>query len=243
MNYSFKTDVGKVRKTNEDSIYVSKNKYGDLIAIVADGMGGHNAGDIASKVTVSKIGKKWSITDSIKNVASAKRWLSNEIKNVNQHILTHSQNEQILSGMGTTVVIAMVLEDCTIIANVGDSRAYALINRDLIQVTHDHTLVNELLENGKITKEEALVHPQKNVLMQAVGTSKVLKIDFFELTNNYGSLLLCSDGLTNTVSNEKITDIMVNNTTEVAVNKLIEEANRNGGYDNISVAILKAGDL
>ncbi len=242
MNYSFKTDVGKVRKTNEDSIYVSKNKYGNLIAIVADGMGGHNAGDIASKVTVSKIGKQWSITDTINSATSAKRWLSNEIKNVNQHIYLHSQSEQILSGMGTTVVIAIVLDDCTIVANVGDSRAYVLNNNKLIQVTHDHTLVNELLESGKISKEEALVHPQKNVLMQAVGTSKVLKIDFFELSNNYDTLILCSDGLTNTVSDDEIAQIILNNTSDVAVNKLVELANKNGGYDNISVTILKAGD-
>lgn len=242
MNFSFKTDVGKVRTTNEDSLYVSKNKYGDVIAIVADGMGGHNAGDIASRVTVSKIGKKWAVTDSIKNASSAKKWLSNEIKNVNQHILTHSQNEQILNGMGTTVVIAIVLSDKTIIANVGDSRAYALVNDRFIQVTHDHTLVNELLDKGKITKEEASIHPQKNVLMQAVGTSRVLKIDFFELTNDYDALLLCSDGLTNTVTDREISNVLLNNSIVDAVEKLVDKANYNGGYDNISVAILKAGD-
>ncbi len=243
MNYSFKTDIGQLRKTNEDSVLVSTNKYGQVLAIVADGMGGHNAGDIASKVTVNKIGREWSVTDEIKSGAAAKKWLSNEIRSVNQHILTYAEAEEVFSGMGTTVVGAIALSDKTIIANVGDSRAYALFKNDLIQITNDQTLVNELLEQEKITEEEAMFHPQKNVLLQAVGTNKVLKIDFFEVDNRFDYIILCSDGLTNLLSDDEIKDVILkNDNIDDTVNELIDTANNLGGHDNITVVILRVGE-
>ncbi len=242
MKYSFLTDKGQVREANEDSVHVSSNKYGHILAIVADGMGGHNAGDIASKVAVNKISKNWAISDKIDSPLTAKKWITKQIKEVNQHILKYAENDQNFSGMGTTVVIALVIDEKTIIANVGDSRAYALFNNNLLQITTDQTLVNELLEQGEITEIEAKYHPQKNILMQAVGTSKFLKIDFFEVENNYSKLLLCSDGLTNMVNDQRILEFISSMEVEDATKVLVDEANNIGGHDNITVAILEVGD-
>lgn len=242
-SYYSATDVGKIRTTNEDSVFVSTNRYGHVLAVIADGMGGHNAGDVASKVIVNKISKAWATTPNIKSSAEAKKWLTAHIKEINEHILTYSQMNGQLSGMGSTIVIAICLDNETVIANVGDSRAYAVFNSSLIQVTNDQTLVNELVEQGEITENEAKFHPQKNVLMQAVGTSKVLKIDFYEIENSYEYLMLCSDGLTNMVNFETISDFIINRENmEDSVNGLVELANENGGHDNITVILLKEGE-
>lgn len=243
-SYHSLTDVGKLRVTNEDSVYVSSNRYGHTLAVVADGMGGHNAGDVASKVIVNKISKAWATTAKINSVAEAKKWLTVQIKEVNNHILKYSQTNGQLNGMGSTVVIAICLDENTIIANVGDSRAYALFNSKLLQVTKDQTLVNELVEQGEITELEAKFHPQKNVVLQAVGTSKVLKIDFYEVKNTYECLLLCSDGLTNMVEYKDLNDLINENLNDLAIaaNKLVKTANSNGGHDNITVVLLKEGE-
>ncbi len=243
-SYYSRTDVGKIRTTNEDSVFVSSNRYGHTLAVVADGMGGHNAGDVASKVIVNKISKMWATTSNIQTVAEAKKWLTTQIKDVNNHIYKYSLTNGQLTGMGSTVVIAICLEDKTVIANVGDSRAYAFCNSKLVQVTKDQTLVNELLEQGEITELEAKFHPQKNVLMQAVGTSKILKIDFYEVENNYEYMLLCSDGLTNMVEHKIIQETIASseNSIEDSVHKLIDAANSNGGHDNITVILMKEGD-
>ncbi|MFV0424797.1 MAG: Stp1/IreP family PP2C-type Ser/Thr phosphatase [Bacilli bacterium] len=241
-SYHSLSDVGKIRSTNEDSVFVSSNRYGHTLAVVADGMGGHNAGDVASKVIVNKISKMWATTAKISSVSEAKTWLTNQIKEVNTHILKYSQTNGQLNGMGSTVVVAVCLEDKTIIANVGDSRAYAVFNSKLLQITKDQTLVNELLDQGEITELEAKFHPQKNILMQAVGTSKVLKIDFYEIENDYKYLLLCSDGLTNMVDYKVIEEVILNNELETSVSKLVELANSNGGHDNVTVVLLKDGE-
>ncbi|MFV0499468.1 MAG: Stp1/IreP family PP2C-type Ser/Thr phosphatase [Bacilli bacterium] len=242
-SYHTFTDVGKIRTTNEDSVFVSSNRYGHTLAIVADGMGGHNAGDVASKVIVNKISKIWATTSNITSITQAKKWLTTQIKEVNTHILKYAKTNGNLSGMGSTVVIAICLEDYTIIANVGDSRAYALCNTSLIQITHDQTLVNELINQGEITELEAKFHPKKNILMQAVGTNKLLKIDFYEIENSYKYLLLCSDGLSNMVDHKTIEKILLDN-KEISetVKLLVNTANTNGGHDNITVVLLKDGD-
>ncbi len=243
-SYYSLTDVGKIRTTNEDSVFVSSNRYGHTLAVVADGMGGHNAGDVASKVIVNKISKMLATTSNIQTVAEAKKWLTTQIKDVNSHILKYSQTNGNLNGMGSTVVVAICLDEKTVIANVGDSRAYAYLSSKLVQLTKDQTLVNELLEQGEITELEAKFHPQKNILMQAVGTSKLLKIDFYEIENNYEYLLLCSDGLTNMVdfSNIQSTIQKEGSDVETTVHKLVDLANSNGGHDNITVVLLKEGE-
>ncbi len=243
-SYHKLTDVGKVRETNEDSVFVSSNRYGHTLAVVADGMGGHNAGDVASKLIVNKISKMWATTSKIETVLEAKQWLTNQIKEVNNHIYIYSQTNGQLSGMGSTVVVAICLDDKTVIANVGDSRAYVMCESKLLQVTKDQTLVNELLNQGEITEIEAKFHPQKNILMQAVGTSKVLKIDFYVVENNYDYLLLCSDGLTNMVEGARISEVInsYDNDIITSVRTLVKEANDNGGHDNITVVLLKDGE-
>ncbi len=241
MKFEMLTDTGMVRSANEDSVFVSQNRFGNILAMVADGMGGHNAGEIASKLAIATLGKAWSTVEGLDTIQQAKVWLSQQIETVNKHVLMYSEVDESFKGMGTTLVIAIVIGDKTLFANIGDSRAYIYGRDELIQVTTDHTLVNQLVEKGEINEFEAKFHPQKNVIMQAVGTSSFIKIDFYETVNNYQYLLLCSDGLTDVVNDEQIAIVLSKYKIEDVTKKLVDTANKNGGYDNISVVIVEVG--
>jgi len=241
-NY-YLTDVGLVRDHNEDSIIVNKNLNGDYLMVVADGMGGHRAGDVASMMAVDIFGKAWSKVEGFKDRTEALKWLNAMFMDINKSIFDYANSHKECLGMGTTMTVALVFSDYTVIGHVGDSRCYVLTQKSLHQITSDHSLVNHLMRRGEITEEEAQFHPKKNVLMKAVGTNKGLEVDYYDFKNDYCSILLCSDGLTNLISNEEIYDILVNhNTVEYKVDRMIQAANDNGGYDNISVALLEVGE-
>lgn len=232
------TDVGRVRKINQDYIYASKKPVGKLpnLWIVADGMGGHNAGDRASSYAVEVM------LDAIEHSRERNplKNLRSAIEAANEKVLEESFSEEKYEGMGTTIVAATVVKGTLYVANVGDSRLYVLGNR-MFQVTTDHSLVEEMVRMGTLTKEEARCHPKRNVITRAVGVGKSVKIDCFEWKlQKKDIVLMCSDGLTTMVEDEEIQQIIKDNEDlQEAGEKLIAAANENGGSDNITVLLAK----
>ncbi len=233
------TDIGKKRKLNQDYVYVSETPIGNLpnLFIVADGMGGHNAGDYASKCTVETI---------IREVRGCfeknpVRILSKAIRIANDQIRKKAGEDESLSGMGTTVVAATCLGHYLQVANVGDSRLY-IIGSEIRQITTDHSLVEEMVRMGGIDRKAARNHPDKNIITRAIGALDTVEIDFFHEELKPGELvLLCSDGLTNMLEDEEIGAILREPVSmEEKAQRLIEAANDNGGKDNITVIIIDA---
>lgn len=233
------TDIGKKRKLNQDYVYVSETPIGNLpnLFIVADGMGGHNAGDYASKCTVETI---------IREVRGCfeknpVRILSKAIRIANDQIRRKAGEDESLSGMGTTVVAATCLGHYLQVANVGDSRLY-IIGSEIRQITTDHSLVEEMVRMGGIDRKAARNHPDKNIITRAIGALDTVEIDFFHEELKPGELvLLCSDGLTNMLEDEEIGAILKEPVSmEEKAQRLIEAANDNGGKDNITVIIIDA---
>ncbi len=231
------TDVGVKRNMNQDFVYASDQPVGNLrnLYIVADGMGGHNAGDLASRYTVEVM------VDYIEGASEIRPipLLEGAIESANQKVLERAMADKQLEGMGTTVVAATVQDDCLYVANVGDSRLYLVDHGGIEQITRDHSLVEEMVRNGQIEKEEARNHPEKNVITRAVGVKSRLRIDFFDVALNVGDrFLLCSDGLTNMVEDDDILELVKRDPSlERAAHRLVVLANRNGGKDNISVVL------
>lgn len=233
------TDIGKKRKLNQDYVYVSETPIGNLpnLFIVADGMGGHNAGDYASKCTVETI---------IREVRGCfeknpVRILSKAIRIANDQIRRKAGEDESLSGMGTTVVAATCLGHYLQVANVGDSRLY-IIGSEIRQITRDHSLVEEMVRMGGIDRKAARNHPDKNIITRAIGALNTVEIDFFHEELKPGDIvLLCSDGLTNMLEDEEIGAILREPVSmEERAQRLIEAANDNGGKDNITVIIIDA---
>jgi serine/threonine protein phosphatase PrpC len=238
----FQTDVGKRRNTNQDFAAVYVNKKNITLAILADGMGGHRAGDVASRQAVSGLGTAWEKTDLTDSEKTA-QWLIQKIQAESVSIYKKGIEDEALNGMGTTIIAVALFEDQFTIANVGDSRAYILRDHDLIQITEDHSLVNELVKSGQITAEMAVNHPRKNVLTRSVGMPNTVEVDVaihYFASSDY--LLLCSDGLTNMLTDERIAEIIEGAATlKEAVQQLIDVANQQGGVDNITVLLIKVG--
>jgi serine/threonine protein phosphatase PrpC len=237
----FSTDQGKVRQHNEDSGGIISNLDGHRLAIVADGMGGHRAGDVASGMTLNELKKQWENTKGITTADKAEKWLKENILKVNSLLFDHAQNNSDCDGMGTTVVAAVCTEHFATIANIGDSRCYLLNEAGFNQLTEDHSLVNELVRFGQITKEDAEHHPRKNVLLRALGTEEKVEMDIKTIMFEEGDcLLLCSDGLSNKVNENELKEILANNEElEQKAEKLISLANDYGGEDNITLAIVE----
>ncbi|MGN0152033.1 MAG: Stp1/IreP family PP2C-type Ser/Thr phosphatase [Wujia sp.] len=237
MRSSGKTDKGNKRNSNQDSIFFSDMPVGPLpnLYIVADGMGGHRAGDHASRmaidITVDFV-KKSTLENPIAVLKRAMIYANNEIyKAANQ--------DPDLSGMGTTMVAAVAHEGQLYIANVGDSRLY-VINSDIKQVTMDHSLVEELIRNGELERKRGRNHPEKNIITKAMGSKEEVIPDFFEIDiNSEDKYLLCSDGLSNMVEDDEIRDIVVDHyDLDEIVQALVDRANYYGGSDNISVVVI-----
>jgi PPM family protein phosphatase len=241
MKAVFKTDKGKVRPHNEDNGGIFVNKNGMLLAVVADGMGGHLAGDVASKMTISHIQTYWEETEQKLSPNGAEQWFHEKISTINELLFQHAQENKECQGMGTTFVGAICGETYCTIGHIGDSRCYVLNNNGLTQITEDHSLVNELVRSGQITKKDAEHHPRKNVLLRALGTEKKVQLDVKTITfENNDILLLCSDGLSNKVSEIEMTEILSSSIPiEEKAEKLIDLANSYGGEDNISLAIVE----
>lgn len=232
------TNIGMRRKVNQDYVYCSEEAIGALpnLFIVADGMGGHKAGEFASKCCVESMVQTIG-EDSLKSPVSI---LEHAIQNANDIVLEQSLNNIEYEGMGTTVVAATIVERVLHVGNIGDSRLYVV--RDKIeQITEDHSLVETMVRTGELMPEDAKFHPNKNIITRALGTNKDVKADFFEVNlEDEDTVLLCSDGLSNMVDDKEIERVIKDSSdVETASEALVELANQNGGVDNIAVVMVQ----
>ncbi len=232
------TDVGMKRQINQDYVFASAEPVGNLpnLFIVADGMGGHKAGDYASAYTVKAIEREVEVCED----KSPIKILREAITVANSEIYEKASTEPDFAGMGTTVVAATVADDNLYVANVGDSRLY-LIDKGITQVTKDHSLVAELVRKGSLDESQAKGHPDKNIITRAIGAAPKVDIDFFEVELNPGDIILmCTDGLTNMVDDDEILRIVRTGVDVPDItDNLIKLANHNGGKDNIGVVIIE----
>lgn len=231
-----KTDRGRVRTDNQDAYFAGKITDGSVFAVVCDGMGGANAGNVASELAVRHISEYIirSYRDGM-DMTDTEKTLKNAIVSANISLYDKAVNNAELAGMGTTAVAAFVKDGTAVIAHVGDSRIY-LVNGEIKQLTRDHSVVQSLIESGKITPEDAKVHPRKNVITRALGAEENVAVDSDCLNlSNGDTLLLCSDGLTNFLDDKDILKVFQNNDISAVAERLVEEANENGGGDNITV--------
>lgn len=232
------TNIGMQRKVNQDYVYCSKEAIGSLpnLYIVADGMGGHKAGDYASRCCVESMIQEVK-GDSLKSPVSI---LEHAIQKANETVLRESKKNVEYEGMGTTVVVATIVEDTLHVGNIGDSRLYVI--RDKIeQITQDHSLVETMVRTGELMPEDARFHPNKNIITRALGTNEDVKADFFEVKlEKADTILLCSDGLSNMVEDREIERIVKEmHDVEKASETLVELANQNGGTDNIAIVMIQ----
>lgn len=236
----FKTDRGKKRANNEDSLFLMPEEN---IYMVADGVGGHNSGEIASMTAVKTIAQyiKTNKIQEDPDSNGVKRYFLKCMEEANELIFNMAKDDPKLAGMATTVVMVYLNKGNAYFANVGDSRAYLVRDKDIKQITEDHTYVNELLKEGSITKEEAEAHPQKNMITRALGGEIIVLPDFYQLeTNKDDIIILCSDGLYSEVCHEEIlSKVKAADSMSTLSTDLVELANINGGNDNITIICIK----
>ena len=247
MKSFYLTDTGRVREHNEDSVTILKNISDEYMLVVADGMGGHRKGEVASQIAVTNLGKRFVESSSVGTKADAVNWLIDNLQEINGEILEYGEKNENSKGLGTTAVIAIVTKSFLIFANIGDSAGYVMKSGKIHRVTKAHTLVNLLVDAGDLTPEEALVHPKKNVLMKALGASEKCEPDIFDVDNKSDAVFLCSDGVTSMLSDDQIEKVLLDPelTIQERVIKLIKKCNARGGNDNISIAYLvrESGDI
>ncbi|WP_419873026.1 Stp1/IreP family PP2C-type Ser/Thr phosphatase [Candidatus Pristimantibacillus sp. PTI5] len=239
-----RSDIGRVRQVNEDQSWVSQLNNGVTLAIVADGMGGHQAGDVASQKAVdafrSMLEQRAAKADL--SLQEGKMLIRQAISQANEAVFELASRNERYHNMGTTIVAALVKQDNAIIGHVGDSRAYKITEGVITQITNDHTLVNELVKSGQLSAEEAAHHPRRNVLTRAVGTDSQVDIEVQTVEwSSHDVLLLCSDGLSNMVSEQQMlqTVSMEQLELEAKADHLIQLALHAGGDDNITVVLLQ----
>ena len=230
------TDIGRKREINQDYVFATDETIGNLpnLLVVADGMGGHRAGDFASRFTVEVL------AEEVQNSKEThpEQILGNAIQTANERLMEEAAKDSRLEGMGTTLVAATILDHVLYFVNVGDSRLY-LINKEIRQLSKDHSMVEEMVRLGGLTEEEAKHHPDKNIITRAMGVKDKVEPDFFEYRLKGGdTILMCSDGLTNMVDDDEIFQIVKSARDIVeAVETLIQRANENGGSDNIGIVL------
>lgn len=233
------TNIGRRREMNQDYMFTSETAVGKLpnLFLVADGMGGHKAGEYASKFTVDKIVEIISNSGQEEPVAAMKE----AVTGANRLLMEEANADSSKTGMGTTVVAATVIGDRLHVANVGDSRLYIINHEAIRQITRDHSLVEEMVRLGEMDKEDAKDHPDKNIITRAVGVVPEVSVDFFEVELSAGDIILmCSDGLTNMIDDEDIKKIVLGQRDIVEkAEKLVDTANENGGKDNITVVLIE----
>lgn len=241
MQATYLTDRGQVREHNEDSGGFFYNQSNQLLAVIADGMGGHKAGDVASQTAVNVLKDKWKQSERIVTPGQAEEWLEEVLSEANKSIYKQANKQESYAGMGTTIVLALIIDDFATIGHIGDSRCYISNEDGFKQITSDHSLVSELVRSGEITSEDAKHHPRKNIVLKALGTKEDVKPDIQTIgIEDRDKLLLCSDGLTDKIDNAELSDflqseIQMKETGE----KLIDLANERGGEDNISLVLLQ----
>ena len=240
MKFSAKTDIGAFRETNQDDYQAGLFENGDAWAVVCDGMGGVSGGQVASKICVERVSEaiKRGYRENM-TIKTAQNLLNSAICAANSAVFTEAQNNRELSGMGTTVVAVMVIKGMAVIAHVGDSRAY-VFDKAMELVTKDHSLVQYLFDTGKITEEEAKVHPDKNIITRAVGILSFVDVDFdlVEIGNDKG-ILICTDGLSGSLEADEMLAI-INENADSSAEKLVEMAIKAGSRDNITAVLLFA---
>jgi len=246
VKYTVESDVGLKRTINEDRAAVFERKDGLSLAVVADGMGGHNAGDVASEMAVQEIGQYFLHAETINFSAQQEKlsWLKQTIETLNEKIYQYALSHVDCNGMGTTFIAVIIDKLNMTIAHIGDSRVYHFLDNDVLQVTRDHSYVNVLLENGEISEEEALTHPKKNFILKALGTERTIDPDYYNVElakDEY--LLICSDGLSNKLSVGEMSSIVTLPTSLTEKGKkLVRLANDSGGEDNISLVLLSTNE-
>lgn len=233
------TDIGERRRINQDYVFCEENAIGKLpnLFIVADGMGGHNAGDYASRFCVEFFTQRIKESDLTSPIAM----IEAAITKTNENLRSKAQEQSELEGMGTTFVAATIFDKEMYVANIGDSRLY-VIGNEMKQITEDHSLVEAMVKTGELGRDEARVHPNKNIITRALGANVTVEPDFFEVNLEEGdTVLMCSDGLTNMLEDEMIEKIIRENSDhlETAAETLVNCANQNGGKDNIAIVIIK----
>lgn len=239
MKYGYLTDPGMVRERNEDSVIIVENEASEILMCVADGMGGHKDGEVASSIAITHIGKRFRSISSVGNKEDAINWMQSTVSEANVEIFKYVAAHPESEGMGTTVVIAILTPAFLLFGNIGDSSGFVIKNKKLHKITIDHTLVNLLVKSGELTEEEAKEHPRKNVLMKALGANTNVEMDIFNVELGVDGIMLCSDGLTNMLDDTQIIKVLTGEgTIEEKLHKLIFKCNNRGGSDNISVAYL-----
>lgn len=241
INVFSKTDIGRVRKVNQDAVKTEVISDNLAWSVVCDGMGGQAGGDIASNIAVIMISKFLSDNLSeLKTSDEIKSVIYEAVSSANQAIYLKSEKDKNLKNMGTTVIVCVVSMNKLYVAHMGDSRAYLISDDEITQITTDHSMVQEMLDNGKLTIEEARNHPQKNIITRALGVNPEIKLEYNTIDIQKGNIILsCTDGLTNTVEEQDIYNICKKcDNKEEAVGKLISKGNKNGGNDNITVSLI-----
>ncbi len=242
MKYTAISDIGQKRSVNEDRAAMFVRSDFVSLGVVADGMGGHNAGDVASEMAISLLEKYFlsAHAEEFATLESIQSWFNHVVKELNTTIYNHSLIHENCQGMGTTFLAVILSHDVNVLCHIGDSRAYEFVQDQLNQLTKDHSYVNVLVENGEISEEEAENHPQKNLIIKSLGTEKAIEPDIIPLSiPTYSHLLLCSDGLSNKVSKDEMSSIIGESTSvREKGRKLIQLANEHGGEDNISLVLI-----
>lgn len=238
-----KTDVGKVRESNQDNMVFKQLDEGCLYAVVCDGMGGHNGGNVASELAVRTFDASLSTSyDDFARSRSVEELLKKVIRHANDAVFAVSLKDEGLRGMGTTVVMTYVIDGSAYIAHVGDSRAYLYDGCELSRLTRDHSIVQKMLDDGEINEEEAKVHPYRHVITRVLGFTSEVEADIdkteFSPTD---IILLCSDGLTNMLEDSEIESVFEKFPAEEVCDELVARALKNGGTDNVT-AVLVCGD-
>ncbi|MCQ2483804.1 MAG: Stp1/IreP family PP2C-type Ser/Thr phosphatase [Clostridia bacterium] len=240
MKISAKSDIGRVRSSNQDYYLAGELDNGVTWAVVCDGMGGAMGGNIASETAAKMIAEKLSSGyHAGMNDNSVKHLIVSAVEAANASVFSKSRTDETLSGMGTTAVVAVINSDTMYLAHVGDSRIYVLSKDSINQLTTDHSVVQMMIDNGEITREEAKDHPKKNVITRALGVEDSVRIDYAQEVYNEGeTVLLCSDGLTNFLTDEEILELCRDEDSYSLAEKLVDAANSNGGGDNITVVTI-----
>lgn len=240
MKISVHSNIGKRRTSNQDYADYYTSKASQTLFILCDGVGGHQAGDVASRMTTNYLGEKFEMIETAFTIETLQYWMLEAIQEVNQFIYKESVEHAELVGMGTTLVMAASVDDHLVIAHVGDSRAYAYYQSELTQITQDHSLVNELIRSGEITEEEGNHHPRRNVVTQSIGGTDTVSAELNTVSlSEVEMLLLCSDGLSNMVSREDLTTLFNQHRSEDNFGEmLITAANDAGGMDNITLVLV-----
>lgn len=243
-SFAYKTDIGRVRLTNEDQAMALTDVKGNVLLLVADGMGGQNKGDYASRLAVQIISEAFSKHNGLfLSKGHALYWLSKNIRAANATIYNEASKNKTYQGMGTTLTAVLLIKNYMVVAQVGDSRLYSYGLDGFLQITEDQTFVQYLYRTGRIKKEEISTHPKRHVLMNALGVYPSLNLDIKSFPYKNETLLVCSDGLYNNVNETTIASILKgDDTVEQKIIELISIGNSNGGSDNIGLVLWEANE-